>query len=399
MKKNSLKCSALVVKIASRCNLNCTYCYMYNMGDQSYLGQPKLMSEETVTNLLHRIKNHCDLHNIEKFWVIFHGGEPLLAGPDFIRNFVESANMVLADVEMRFAVQTNGILLTKEFCELFHELNITIGISLDGTPERNDKYRINHAGKGSYDEIVKGVEIAKNSPLKDRLGTLCVVDASSDPLATYNHFRELDIYNIDFLLPDSNYETPPPLKPQNSIDNTPYADWLITIFDQWYEDGRNRINVRIFDDIINLILGKDITSEVLGSSKNEVLVIETDSSIESVDVLKICGNGFTKDKANVLHDELDEALKTDLATKYNLSHKQLAPKCENCLVKDICGGGYLPHRYKQENQFDNPSIYCSDLMKLITHIQNKVLAQLPKELLEEAGVEMLTYEDAQKAFL
>ena len=81
----SLKCRTVVLKIASRCNINCSYCYVYNKGDLSYLKQPKIMSSEVVNALIVKAKNHCEAHNLDYFEFIFHGGEPLLTGIEFFK--------------------------------------------------------------------------------------------------------------------------------------------------------------------------------------------------------------------------------------------------------------------------------------------------------------------------
>ncbi|HEY1202986.1 MAG TPA: hypothetical protein VGE79_18505 [Niastella sp.] len=80
---SDLKCKLLVLKVASRCILNCTYCYMYNLGDTTYMKQPKVMSDDVVDSLITRVKKHCHMHGIDVFDFNFHGGEPLLAGPEF----------------------------------------------------------------------------------------------------------------------------------------------------------------------------------------------------------------------------------------------------------------------------------------------------------------------------
>src|SRR5688572_1741196 len=157
---NPLKCQTLVIKIASRCNLNCKYCYMYNMGDLSFQKQPKVMKDVVLTAMMQRVKDHCAIHGIKAFTLIMHGGEPLLAGFDFFRKFVNTANeMLLPDVQPVFVLQTNGTMLTEEWCQLLGELKIVnLGISLDGVKEINDINRIDHAGRGSYDRIIQGLK-------------------------------------------------------------------------------------------------------------------------------------------------------------------------------------------------------------------------------------------------
>ena len=91
MNKASI-CRVLVLKVASLCNLNCTYCYMYNLGDETFKNQPKFMSNETVDSIIENVKNHCKKHALSTFEFIFHGGEPMLISMDFYRNFVQKLN-------------------------------------------------------------------------------------------------------------------------------------------------------------------------------------------------------------------------------------------------------------------------------------------------------------------
>lgn len=392
----NLTCNTLVVKVASRCNLNCTYCYMYHGGDNTWKKQPKVMAYETIQSLANRVKEHCLEHSSENMNIILHGGEPLLAGKEFFENFISVFNKTLSpSVKLHFNLQTNGILLNEEWCVLFSKLNISIGISLDGVKNENDLFRVYHSGKGSYDDIIKGYKTALHSPsLKNKPGFLSVINVNADPVATYLHFKQLETRIIDFLLPDANYNSLPPKKQKNA-SLTPYADWLISIFDIWIKESEEtRTRIRTFEIIIELILGSNLSFESWGSMHNDVLVIETDGGIEAVDGLKICGEGFTKAGANVSTHSFDEAMKTPVAQLYIMGHKYLCKKCLACPINDICGGGSIQTRYSKNNGFDNPSIYCNDLLKLVTHIQNSVIDTLPTEFVTESGIKKLQYEDA-----
>src|SRR4051794_26066398 len=88
--------TTFILKIASRCNLNCTYCYVYNKGDTSYLRHPQRMSTEVAVATLGRIRQHCIRHSLPRVELIFHGGEPLLAGKDFFRQFTTEAVRMLS---------------------------------------------------------------------------------------------------------------------------------------------------------------------------------------------------------------------------------------------------------------------------------------------------------------
>lgn len=391
-----VSCRQLVLKVASRCNLNCDYCYVYNVGDTTWRTQPRVMSQAVVSALIQRVRSHCARHGRDRFTFIFHGGEPLLAGQAFYQAFVHLARaQLLPDVTPIFTLQTNGTLLTEEWCALFGALGISIGISLDGPEDANDRHRVDHRGRGSYQRVRRGINTALSSPLGPSVGLLTVIDVTSDPLAIYQHHKSLGVTMMDFLLPDCTHDHPARgLVPGSEA--TPYADWLIAIFDRWFHESPVTTHIRIFEETISLILGASDSIDTMGPGANQVLVIEADGSIEPVGSLKVCGDGFTKIGANVLADEIDAALESDLAELYYFSGSRLAPTCQACPIQHVCGGGYLPMRFSRERGFDNESVYCLDLMKLITHIQCAVVNELSESQQLRLGIAPLSFAKARQ---
>ena len=376
------RCHVAVLKVASRCNLNCTYCYMYNAGDETYRAQPNVMSRATVDALIERVAEHCAAHGVEHFEFAFHGGEPLLAGTAFFEYLAERARARLpAATAARFSVQTNGTLLTERWCEVLRALGVRVGISIDGPQAVNDRERVDHAGKGSYERARRGWDLAQRCELDP--GLLAVVDVTADPLEVFAHVLELKPRVIDFLLPHANHDKPPPHAERGA---TPYADWLAAIFEVWIDDATPPVRIRLFDDVVRAVLGLGKSSDVMGPGRNEVIVVETDGAIEPVDTLKICESGITKTALNVARNGIDEALTLPLLQLYHFSGQRLCATCRSCVVRDVCAGGYLPHRYSAGNAFDNPSVYCRDLLKLIAVIQNWVVGQLPPEVRARTGM-------------
>jgi uncharacterized protein len=88
----------------------------------------------------------------------------------------------------------------------------------------------------------------------------------------------------------------------------------------------------------------------------------------------------------VTSDSLDDALGDDLPMTYYYSSERLCAVCEACPVKEICAGGYLPHRFSRTNRFDNPSVYCDDLKALIGAIQRWTVGQLPPDIVAATGL-------------
>lgn len=380
----------LVVKVASRCNLNCTYCYMYNMGDDSYKSQPKFMIQEIVESMLLRVKSHCIENNLTKFLIIFHGGEPLLIGLDFYKNFIKKVEKIIPKtIEISYSMQTNAVLLTESWCFELKKLNIYLGISLDGTPKSNNKNRIYYDGKGSYNDIKNGFDTVKKIYGKEDSNCLCVIDTNESPIDVYNHFKQLGANSVHLLFQDFNY-----IKSNQS--NVPKIGvWLSEMFDLWYHDNDSeKPEIRPLSDLIGLIIGLDKNSENFGKGVNDTLVIETDGSIETIDTLRICGNGFTRTKYNVLKNELSTIFEeSKLAQLYYNAHENLCETCSNCPLESICGGGYLGHRYSNRNEFNNPSIYCKEIVEIICHIQNQLLKDIPTETIKKSGVEELNFNE------
>ena len=385
-----------VLKVASRCNLNCSYCYMYNKGDDSYKIQPYRMSAATVSALLNRVKTHCLSENLQEVYFSFHGGEPLLAGPDFFQQFVASAGAILGEsIQPTYVLETNGTLLDRDWIGLFCGLNIAFGISLDGPPAVHDRVRVNHAGAGSYREVRRALDAVLADRRCEGLfgGILSVIDLSSDPLELYHHLREIGVSRCDFLLPDATRDCPPSGVTPDGLQ-TPYADWLIAIFDKWFDSQDTSFSIRLFANIIALLFDPNGGNDALGGGANGLLVIETDGGMEPVDVLKICGPSFTKTGLNVLRNEISDVYSVELVNTYLQGARAASDTCHACPVFSVCGGGYLPHRYSSADGFDNPSVYCRDLMKLITHIRDRVLLTLPPRTRQRLRMEPLAYTQA-----
>lgn len=384
-----MKIDKIVVKIASRCNINCSYCYMYNLGDTSYKLQPKFISDKITHEFAKKLLSHLQNNKLQTVNIIIHGGEPLLMKKKEFINFINHFSIIQEKgIDVLFSLQTNGILIDDEWCQLFKKHNINIGISLDGSKQDNDTFRIDKKGNGTYDDVIKGLNVLKNNNLKT--GILSVMNLMSNPIEYYDHFKNLNLKSVDILLLDANHDSKENIFGQNLSP----SEWYIKIFDKWFHDSEQKYNVRFFEMIIKEILGQKQDLDSLGIHENNVLVLETNGDLEAVDVLKLCGDSFTKDGINVNIHEIDEISKSELIEVYYNSGKYLPQKCLACPIQDICGGGYLPHRYSSTNGFNNPSIYCDDLLKIITHIQNTIIDSMPSELVYQTGISKLTYDDA-----
>ncbi|MBV9013124.1 MAG: FxsB family radical SAM/SPASM domain protein [Pseudonocardiales bacterium] len=348
---------------------------MYELADQTWRLRPRRMPWAIADQAATRIAEHIHAHSLAHVTLILHGGEPLLAGPDLIAHVVTAVREAAGPrVRVDVSLQTNGVGLDAEYLRLFDTLNIRVGVSLDGDAAAHDRHRRYRNGRGSYPAVVAALERLAAGPYRHVFGgLLCTIDVRNDPVATYEALLQVNPPMIDLLLPHGTWTTPPPERVPGS-PKTPYADWLIAVFDRWFDAPRQETRIRLFEEIMYLLVGGASATEAVGLSPVSVLVIETDGSIEQSDMLKSAYHGAPWTGLHVTRDPFDAALLLPSVVARQIGVKALATECRSCRIRQVCGGGLYPHRYRSGSGFANPSVYCPDLFRLITHIRQAMVA-------------------------
>ena len=361
----------VLVKTASRCNLDCSYCYVYHLGDDGWKNQPRRMSDAVMNAVIHQLgvlshSQSCPLS------VVLHGGEPLLLGIGATEHFIEGLKSSLrADAGLH--IQTNGVLLTEEFIDLFDRYDVGISISLDGPIEVHDQNRRDRRGDGSHERVVAGIARLVAHPAHERLfsGLLAVVDPNSDPIEVYEFLKATNAPSFDFLYRDGNHDVLPPGKSQT--DSTEYGDWMVRLLDHYLAD-LTPPRIRVLDDLIRLILGGHGRKEGIGQDEYGILVIDTDGRITRNDTLKVAYPGadrFQFERSIVNRDLLAQLAGTEFDEYFSLQHPT-SPTCKTCPELTVCGGGMTAHRWSAENGYSNPTVFCSDQRKLISTVRRRL---------------------------
>jgi uncharacterized protein len=362
-----------ILKIHSRCNLSCSYCYVYEMADQAWRDQPRWMSQAITERLAVRIDEHVRQHDLSTVDVILHGGEPLLVGASRLAGLTELLRTRIS-VPVKITVQTNGTLLSRSMLRTLKDLGIRIGVSLDGDADATARHRQYASGRSSYDDVSGGLRLLGSPEFRDVYGgILCTIDVRNDPVTTYEALLAFSPPALDLLLPHANWDSRPP--------GSGYADWLITIFDRWYSAPAQETRVRLFTELIQLVLGGAAAVEGLGLRPATLIVVETDGAIKQLDSLSSAYPSAADTGLHVLTDTFDAALSHPTTVARQIGADALSAQCRACPVMRICGGGLYPHRYRPGEGFRNPSVYCADLKRLIAHISDRVIgdvAQLGK---------------------
>lgn len=372
MDRPPLSLSQFVLKMHSRCDLACDHCYVYEHADTSWRGRPKVVSQEILAKAAERIADHARDHRLPEVHVVLHGGEPLLAGTARLRTAAEELYRALDGVStLDLRIHTNGVLLNERFCELFRDLGIKVGVSLDGDKTSNDRHRRYADGRSSHAQVLRAVDLLGTPRYRHLFaGLLCTIDIENDPVAVYEALVALDPPRMDFLLPHATWDVPPP-RPDGST--TPYADWLDVVHRRWEADGRP-VPVRLFDSVRRTLRGESSLTESLGLAPADLVVIETDGTFEQADSLKTAYEDAPATGMDVFTHSLDEVLGHPGLLSRQQGIEGLAEECRACPVVTSCGGGLYAHRYRTGSGgsgFDNPSVFCADLMELIVNIRDR----------------------------
>jgi uncharacterized protein len=365
----------IVLKVHSRCDLACDHCYVYEHADQSWRGRPKVIAGVTVAKTAERIAEHARQHNLPGVRVVLHGGEPLLAGASRLG---EIARVLRGAIEpgckLDLRIHTNGMQLDEALCQLFVAERVKVGISLDGDRAANDLHRRFADGRSSFDGVIRAVSLLRRPEYREiYAGLLCTIDLRADPVASYRTLAALEPPAVDFLLPHATWDNPPP---GSGDGRTPYADWIARVFDTWAADPQ-RIPVRMFESITRTMRGSTSLTEALGLVASDLVVVETDGTIEQADSIKVAYDGAPATDLDIFRHTLDEAAAHPAIKARQRGIAGLNATCRGCPVVRSCGGGLYAHRYRSGAGFDNPSVYCGDLEKIITHIRAHVRPAAP----------------------
>jgi uncharacterized protein len=344
-----------------RCNLNCSYCYWFR--DSDVYNRPKLLENDVEKELLLKLDMHILRYSIKTFTILFHGGEPTLIGKTRFKKLCTSLEKISVNrnCKIKFLLTTNAILLDQEWVSIFKKFDISPAISLDGPRDTHDKNRVDFKGNGSFDRVIKSIQMIRKENVK--FGLLSVCNPDSDPVKLFNFFtKELKCQSFNVLIPDATHEDTP-----KSI-----SKYFIQLFNCWFTDENQNIKIPFFETIIKGLLGYHTSYEGIGFSELLTSSMLTDGQLQPNDIIRIRGNGSNTTNLNIKTHTFQDLKNNSIWKEARDSSINLHDKCKKCIYKNACGGGALAHRWSDKNKFNNPSIYCDDLFEIISHIENRI---------------------------
>ena len=360
----------ILVKLASRCNINCTYCYWFR--DADVYKKPARLTFEAETAFCQKLEEHIEEHELDHFSLVFHGGEPLLFPKHRFVALLEKLRLIedRTGCQISRGICTNAILIDQEWSGIFKSCDVSVSVSLDGPPEINDKYRVDFKGRGTHADTLRGIECLRANGIEPGLISVC--NPATDPERILSYVvEELGVRRFDILPPDATHKDNPP----------PISDYFIKLFDVWYDNyAAQGVRVRTLDALVQGLLGNFSAADTIGFGPIDTVTLMTDGSLEPNDVLRIAGDSSTKTDSSVLRNALQDVQNNPQWREAFEASTHLCDVCRQCEFLDSCGGGHLAHRWSPERRFDNPSVYCDSWKRIFTHIWKRISPTLIVEV-------------------
>ena len=342
MKKNL---QLMIKPASSKCNINCSYCFYNETACNRNTGDYGIIKEDTMKKIISEASNFCETGMCS---IGFQGGEPMLAGIDFYRNMLKHIKQNVKGTKFIFTLQTNGILINEEWAEFFRGNNFLLGISLDGTKKIHDNNRKNHSGNGTFDEVMKSVELLKKYNVNFNILTVVTKELAENIEEVYDFYKKNEFYYLQFI---PYIETEENMKTgKYNLTADIYTDFLNKLFDLWYADLINDmgVSIRYFDNIIGRFLGYPYEACDMRGVCSCQNIIESDGSVYPCDFY-----AYDEYKlGSITENTFDEIHKSRKAEKFIRESTIVNKECLECEYRSLCCNGCKKHRdIEHKNRF------------------------------------------------
>jgi uncharacterized protein len=284
-----------------------------------------------------------------------------------------------APVRIQWSIQTNGTLLTTEICEVLEHHRVLVGISLDGS-ERQNRRRIDHRGRPSWQRVMDGIRLIRQRPNLRWGGLLCVVNLDDQPEETIEALCGLEPPQIDLLHPFITHDAAGD-KRQALAES--FGNWMLRAMHHWM--GRTTFagtRIRVFEDALQAVATRRPRTDWFGPRRVSYLVIETDGSYDLLDQLKVIGadSGRLRRLGRTVENCSLSGAVTEAGRLLAESGGDCLPQaCTGCRWSDVCAGGHLTARHSLSRGFDNRSVYCEGIQRLLDSCDRLVRDRMAQE--------------------
>ena len=360
----------------AHCNLACKYCYYLEKNKLYPTAQRHLMSDEMLEQFT---REYIEAQTMNQVLFTWHGGEPLLRSLDFYRKALSLQQKYAGGRRIDNVIQTNGTLLTDEWCEFFAQNHWLVGISIDGPQPDHDHYRLTAAGKPSWKKVMQGIKLLKKHGVE--WNAMAVVNAynANHPLEFYRFFKENGCQFLQFtpiverLTRHEDGRTLASLADKDEISLSEasvapeqWGYFLCAIFDEWVRKDVGKIFVEIFDCTLANWMG--IAPGICAYSKEcgHAGVMEHNGDIYSCDHFV-----FPEYKlGNIRDHSLIDMLYGEQQQEFSrLKHSSLPRQCKECDMEFACHGECPKNRFMKDKYGDSGLNYlCPGYYHYYQHV-------------------------------
>lgn len=376
----------------AHCNLACKYCYYLEKNNLYQNSHRHLMSDEMLEQFT---REYIEAQTMPQVLFTWHGGEPLMRSIDFYKKALALQKKYAHGKQIDNVIQTNGTLLTDEWCEFFAKNHWLVGISIDGPQEYHDHYRMTPAGKPSWEKVMQGISLLKKHRVE--WNAMAVVNAynAEHPLEFYHFFRDNGCQYLQFTpiverltehedgrtLASISDDREIPLA-DASVTPQQWGNFLCTIFDDWVRHDVGKTFVEIFDCTLANWMG--VLPGICAYSKEcgHAGVMEHNGDVYSCDHFVFpeykLGNIREQSLIDMLYGEKQQAFS-------RLKHTSLPRQCKECDMEFACHGECPKNRFEKD-KYGEPGLnyLCQGYYQYYTHVspymdfmKRELLAQRP----------------------
>lgn len=350
----------VMLKPASdHCNLACKYCYYLEKNALYDSNSQHWMTDELLEQFT---KRYIEAQTMDSVLFTWHGGEPLLRSLDFYKKAMALQRKYARGKHIDNAIQTNGTLLTDEWCDFFAQNHWLVGISIDGPQDFHDHYRKTPTGNGTWEKVMHGINLLKKHHVE--WNAMAVVNAynATRPLDFYHFFKENGCQYLQFAPIVEKALTPI----EEAVTPKQWGDFLCAIFDEWVHNDVGRIFVEIFDCTLANWVGVAPGICVYAKECGHAGVMEYNGDVYSCDHFV-----FPQYKlGNILKNSLIKMLYGDKQREFcKLKHNSLPRQCKECDMEFACHGECPKNRFEKDKYGENGlNFLCQGYYKYYSHV-------------------------------
>ena len=362
--------------VGALCNLRCKYCYYLEKKDLYPHATGCLMSEEVLERFIEQYLNSQTMNEVLFTW---HGGEPLMRNRNFFKRALELQRKYGRGRPIDNCIQTNGTLLTDDWCKFFKENNFLVGISIDGPQHCQDTYRRTKDGRPTFLSVMKGISLLKKYQVEYN-GMGVVNDYNVDyPLEFYHFFKSIDCRYIQFSPIVERLDGKP--APWN-VPSKKWGDFLIAVFDEWVKKDVGTFFIQYFDSTLANWVGRQPGVCTLAKTCGHAGVMEFNGDVYACDHFVypeyLLGNIHTQ--------TLTEMMYSGKQIKFGNDKQDALPsQCKTCRFLFACNGECPKNRIISTDSGETGLNYlCEGYYNYFEHVapymdfmKNELMAERP----------------------